>query len=618
MKGYLYLFSEQGIPPCASIYDDSIGGYNGTFIIEKKTYNVKISNSERVVYEGSWTYSRKNSSINGFYSPKEISAKEWKKMFLTKHQVSFREVELDMSDLVVKSFLDTDLYKLTMGQFVYFNKKKQFASHKLHIRCHTDLSFLKDDLEKQIKLLKHLRFTSEEIDYLKKSKYLKGIFKEEYLRFLQNFTFQGVLFKLNNEDNLSVEISGSWEDTILAEVIISSTINELYFKSKNPNKNESLNLMRNEINKVKGTNLKFIEMGTRRRFSFSWHKEILSLLKKEIPNNLIGTSNVLLAKEFNLKPVGTMAHELFQGFQVLGSSFETSQKEALYSWSNFYKDKLNVALTDIFNTDTFLADCDKGLLNRYKGYRQDSGDPILWGNKMLTHFHENGVNAKEKDLVFSDSLNFDKALNIYNEFQERTNVVFGIGTFLTNNLVNNKALKIVIKLNTMNGDETIKVSDDKGKISSKNKELVDKALNLINNVKRYPSINISVDAIIKNDDKVLIIKRSNKNEEGYEKWALVGGFIDYSESAKKAVLREVFEEVGLELKDPSFLNYYDDFNRDNRKRNISLVFEMKFKGSVNINKEEVSGFKWVSKKDFKNHNYAFDHKKILEDYFIQL
>ena len=98
----------------------------------------------------------------------------------------------------------------------------------------------------------------------------------------------------------------------------------------------------------------------------------------------------------------------------------------------------------------------------YTGVRHDSGDPIEWGEKIITHYQNLDIDPTTKTLLFSDALDFDKAQEIYNHFKGRVNVSFGIGTFLSNDTCENP-LNIVIKLQYVNGHPVAKLSDTPGK-----------------------------------------------------------------------------------------------------------------------------------------------------------
>jgi nicotinate phosphoribosyltransferase len=98
----------------------------------------------------------------------------------------------------------------------------------------------------------------------------------------------------------------------------------------------------------------------------------------------------------------------------------------------------------------------------YTGVRHDSGDPIEWGNKIIAHYEKLGIDPKTKTLLFSDGLTFSKAQDIYDYFEGKINVSFGIGTYLSND-TDVDPLNIVIKLQYVNGHPVAKLSDVPGK-----------------------------------------------------------------------------------------------------------------------------------------------------------
>jgi len=361
--------------------------------------------------------------------------------------------------MIIHSLLDTDLYKLTVMQFAYFNFKNDHVRYDFYCRNKSvNLGFLKEKIEEQIDHLCRLKFTTEEINYLRKVK--NGIFKEDFLSYLSNFRLNSKNVKITNEEgNLKIQISGRWVETVLFEIYILSIVNELYFKSIDPNPNyeNGRSFLKNEIKKIKNTSLKFSEFGTRRRFSHSWQKEVIKILKQEC-SNMIGTSNLLFAKDLKLEPIGTHPHECFAFYQGKYDYFNFQDK-FLNDWFNFYGETLAIALTDIYRTEDFLKSFNKDLSEKYKGLRQDSGDPIKWLNKVVNHFHEMGIDPKRKTVIFSDSLNFDKALEIHKTAETVCQDFYGIGTFLTNNL-GPKSLNIVMKMTSVNKKPVVKISDE--------------------------------------------------------------------------------------------------------------------------------------------------------------
>ena len=99
------------------------------------------------------------------------------------------------------------------------------------------------------------------------------------------------------------------------------------------------------------------------------------------------------------------------------------------------------------------------LIQKFDGIRQDSGDPIAWGEKIIKHLQKHNVDPKTKTAVFSDNLNVESANYILQKFKNKINVVFGIGTNLTND-VGLTPLNIVIKMVKYNGLPVAKISDE--------------------------------------------------------------------------------------------------------------------------------------------------------------
>ena len=113
----------------------------------------------------------------------------------------------------------------------------------------------------------------------------------------------------------------------------------------------------------------------------------------------------------------------------------------------------------LITTDLFLLDFNRAMVNNYTGVRHDSGDPYEWGEKMIKHYEKYGVDPKTKLLLFSDSLDFDKAQALYEHFKDRVKVSFGIGTFCSNDTCE-RPLNIVIKLQYVNDNPVAKLSDN--------------------------------------------------------------------------------------------------------------------------------------------------------------
>lgn len=369
-----------------------------------------------------------------------------------------------MTEALITSLLDTDLYKFTMMQCVLHHFKETEVTYRFISRKPINLLPCADKIREHIEDLSKLRFRDEEIAYLATFPF----FKEDFLQNLRHFKFNvDYLHFDRTHEQFALTIKGPWLETILFEVPLLAIISETYYQHQYPNHpllearkrlDEKIALLKSQA-----PNLSFSDFGTRRRFSKAWQKEMLETFKEKVPLQLSGTSNVYFAKQLNLSPVGTMAHEYLQACQVLAPAIKGSQTFALNIWLKEYPHHLGIALTDVLTMDIFLQEFDRSLSERYAGLRQDSGDPIVWGEKALAHYRNFDIDAKSKTFVFSDGLTIPSAITIYNHFKNQAKIFFGIGTNLTND-TGLPALDIVIKMTETNHQPVIKISDSPGKI----------------------------------------------------------------------------------------------------------------------------------------------------------
>ena len=142
---------------------------------------------------------------------------------------------------------------------------------------------------------------------------------------------------------------------------------------------------------------------------------------------------------------------------------------ALDSWVKEYGILNGTALTDAITTDCFLRDFQLTYATLFSGVRHDSGDPFEWGEKMIRHYESLGIDPKTKTLLFSDSLDFERADKIASYFAGRVKIAFGIGTYISND-TDVPALNIVMKTTKCNGMDVAKISDTPGKGMCKNPE----------------------------------------------------------------------------------------------------------------------------------------------------
>lgn len=395
-----------------------------------------------------------------------------------------------LSPPIITSLLDTDLYKLTMMQCVLHQFPSALVEYKFSCRNQANIGQYIHEIENEINHLCDLQFTQEELNFLATLDYIKS----DFIEFLRIFKLNRDFIKLSltQDKQLSLVIEGPWLHTILFEVPVLAIINEVYFRNqcKNPDYAQGQELLKNKIGLIKATkdvdiqNFRLADFGTRRRFSKSWHDYVLNTLVNSIPENFIGSSNILLAKKYHLIPVGTMAHEFLQACQAVGPRLIDSQKYAFEVWAQEYRGRLGTALTDVVGLDAFLRDFDLYFSKLFDGLRQDSGDPIIWGERVIEHYKKIKIDPTSKLLTFSDSLTIPLAINIYKHFYGRATTAFGIGTNLTNDL-GYEPIQIVIKMVRCNNQPVAKISDSPGKTVCDDKSYVQylKQVFSINNIR---------------------------------------------------------------------------------------------------------------------------------------
>jgi nicotinate phosphoribosyltransferase len=380
---------------------------------------------------------------------------------------------------IITSLLDQDYYKFFMSQAIYHNFTNVNAVWKYKLRSDNNVIFdntFMNKFEKEMSDLCTLRFKQNELDYLKKTTF----FKDDYIDFLSLFKLQEKHIKIDMSNGFGLEFKGSNLMVKMFEIFTMEIISELHFQKYqrpdiyvegNKRLQTKINIIKqHNINNGNNSLLKFSDFGGRRRFSKSWHEHVLETLIKEIPHNLVGTSNVYFSKKFNITPIGTQAHSWFQMIQAIVRLCDF-QKTALQAWCDEYRGRLGIALTDTICMDAFLNDFDLYFAKLFDGCRHDSGSPEIWCNKLIQHYEKLGINPQTKTAVFSDGLTIEKAIKLFDMFKYQIKIAFGIGTHLTNDL-GVTPLNHVIKLIKVNDKDIAKISDSPGKTMCTNESYI--------------------------------------------------------------------------------------------------------------------------------------------------
>lgn len=384
---------------------------------------------------------------------------------------------------IINSLLETDMYKFSMGQTIFH----QFTSYKTTwtFKCRNkDVHFtdeMVEEIKEQVQAFCQLRFTEEELEYLDNITWIKGTYVD-FLRLWQP-RYEEFTITTDAPCGLAIDVAGTWLNTSMYEIPVLAIVNEVYFrmaydydvllKQFKRRLDEKVRLLEEDTYRLSD----FSEFGLRRRLSAEAQEmAVKAIAEVELPadSHFIGTSNVYLAKKFNLKPVGTMAHEWImctgQGNHKHNPAY--SNWYALDAWVKEYGILNGIALTDTITTDCFLRDFQLTYATLFSGVRHDSGDPYEWGDKMIAHYNSLGINPRTKTLLFSDSLDFERATALYDYFKDKAKVAFGIGTFISND-TDEEALNIVMKTTKCNGMDVAKISDVAGKGMCKNPDYVD-------------------------------------------------------------------------------------------------------------------------------------------------
>ncbi|KAJ3040273.1 nicotinate phosphoribosyltransferase [Rhizophlyctis rosea] len=396
------------------------------------------------------------------------------------------------SFIKLDSILDNDLYKFTMQQavlelypdvdVVYRFKNRSEGGHKFTVEA-------VERLRRSIDALADLHLTPHELTTLRHTcPYLTPT----YVSYLQRFRYDPtnhITLSLSPQNTLSLTITGRWVDTILYEVPLLALISETYFTYVDTDwsMEGQVQKAREKRDALIRSGCVWADFGTRRRRCRSVQEVVVGVMCQsgggEGEGRFVGTSNVSLACKYGIRAVGTVAHEWVMAHSAL-HPLQTSNSTAYTLWHKIYygTPQLLIALTDTFTTNLFLHDFPPSLASQYTGFRQDSGDPLKFVDRIIEWGYTCGVDMRGKSLVFSDALDVEGCTRIkeYVEGKEKgLRPSFGIGTKLTNDFTQtstglpSKALNIVIKMERCNRVNVVKLSDDEGKYQGDEKAVRD-------------------------------------------------------------------------------------------------------------------------------------------------
>ncbi len=381
---------------------------------------------------------------------------------------------------IISHFTDDDLYKFTMCCAVIENFPRTQVRYRFNDRDNRVYPpGFSDELRRQIASLEEVVITDEETDFMRRRcPYIPSWF----FSYLKGFRYdrRRVTVAQNDKGHLSIEIEGCWSDTILLEVKLLAIVSELYYmmtgESDRLDYGDYYDRSREKARRLIEAGCSFSDFGTRRRASLRAQQTAVRAMKEcqdsmHGPGRFVGTSNVRLAMEYDLVPIGTMAHELICAIAGMFGP-QMANHLAMQTWASTYRGALGTFLYDTYGWRIFSLNFSEDYANMFKGLRVDSGDNFEELDRIVDKYRSLHIDPSTKQIVFSNALDTDRAIEIERYARGKCIPSYGIGTHFTNDFPGVHPLNIVIKLVAVKITEswpfycsTCKLSEDRGKYS---------------------------------------------------------------------------------------------------------------------------------------------------------
>lgn len=383
---------------------------------------------------------------------------------------------------IITHFTDDDLYKMSMCCAVIDNFPRAQVKYEFVDRNHTVYpEGFADELNRQVEALEGVVITDEEVDFMRRKCYF---IPDWFYRYLRGYRFSRHWVKAWQEEEgyLHIEFEGDWSDTILLEVKVLAIISELYYIMTGQTDKLDYEVCYKKsyakAERLLDAGCIYSDFGTRRRASLEAEDTVVRAMKdcqnsRQWEGRFVGTSNVYLAMKHDLLPVGTMAHEFVC---AIGGMYgpQMANNIAMNAWRNTFRGALGTYLYDSFGWDIFSMNFSEDFANLFKGLRVDSGDNYEQLQKIVAKYKSLGIDSRSKQVIFSNALDTDRAIEIQQYAKDLCQPSFGIGTHFTNDFEGIKPMNIVIKLVAAKITEswrfyndTCKLSEDKGKHTGK-------------------------------------------------------------------------------------------------------------------------------------------------------
>ena len=384
---------------------------------------------------------------------------------------------------IINSLLDTDLYTFSVC-YAYLQKFPRAIGQYTFVDRNDTVypEGFADKLKEQFKMFENLRVTDDDMEFMKIKCYY---FPKWFFTFLKGFSLKSseVEVERDTEGHLHITVTGLLWRTVFWEMPILATVSELWHELKGEfehyDAEKEYKKSYDKAIRLIGNGVKFSDFGTRRRFSFE-HQDLvirsfIEAQKQFTHNCLVGTSNVFLAKKYNLTPIGTMSHQFVETCSLYG--YTEANYLAMEFWQDVYAGSLGIFLYDTYTRKAFFQNFTELHAKLFDGLRVDSGDNVEALEDIIAKYMELGIDPSTKSIIFSNGLNVDDAIYLHNIVNGRMKDSYGIGTHLTCDVDNVKAMNIVVKLTAAkitekrNWKKVVKLSDDLGKYTGDPEEI---------------------------------------------------------------------------------------------------------------------------------------------------
>ncbi len=378
---------------------------------------------------------------------------------------------------IIRHFTDNDLYTFSCQYYIlqqYPRAEVEYTFIDRNDTCYPE--GFAGLLQEQVNYMSNVVITDEEINFLENRCPWLPLW---YFTFLKGYRFNPAEVSISQdaEGHLSISIKGKWFSTIMWEMPLLSCISEIIHTINGDIDIYNVETERKKTiekaKKIFSNGLVFGDMGTRRRFSYAHQKMVLETMaevyrSQEWSGVFTGSSNVYLAMKLNLKPLGTLSHQIISFEEIVSGVFECNYM-VMKKFSDVYDGNNGIYLYDCFGDELFFKNLSKRMAMMYSGLRVDSGIEEEQIEKIIEKYKELGIDPKTKQVVFSNGLNVDRCIAIHNYCAGRVQDSYGVGTSLMCDIDNVKPSNIVIKLTKCRITERrewhdcIKLSCDKGK-----------------------------------------------------------------------------------------------------------------------------------------------------------